>query len=108
MQVMQDQMTKPCEYSRPSYEHQPHKFNNSYDGKRNVDNRRSNDHPKQSNVVSEECSTPKREECSYSPNHVEVEISPTDECVHMLTEEDIYVLFTTCEIQPFNVLEEAL
>ena len=107
MQMMQDQVNGPHEYSRPSYEHQPRKFN-SFDGRKNFEPWQSNDNPKQTNVVREECSAPEREECSYLPDPEEEKVASTNDCVHMLKEEDLDALFAACEIQPFNVSEEVL
>ena len=94
MQMMQDQMSRPREYSWPSYE-QPRKFNNTYEGKRNFDQQSSSDYPKKNNIVREESPIPEREEWFYSLDHDEEEVSPTDDYVHMLTEEDIDALFTS-------------
>ena len=107
MQMMQDQANRRCEYPQPSYEHQNRKFNN-HEGRKNFEPWQSTDHPKHTNVVREECSAPQREECSCLLGPEEEEVSLADDCVHMLTEEDINAEFATCEIQPFNVSEEDL
>lgn len=107
MQTMQDQMSKPKEYTRPSCK-QHHRYNNNYEGKRNFDQWPSVDRPKQSNIVREEGPIPKREECSYFRNLEEEEVSPVDDCVHMLTEEDIDALFSAQEIQPFTMSKKGL